>query len=92
MKIIEILKSWQSIIILMLLTVAFLIYIIWYLYRPKCLSKAVEKIKRIVSTVLSIIRKRLRNNKKFMKWLYSEKHTNRTDAGIPIKVHNDWRR
>lgn len=73
--------SWQSQLLLLLATVAFLAYYIWVEWRPAAMVK-------FFNGIVKALRNALKSNKTLMCWLYGEK----TEAtSMPVKIHKHWR-
>ena len=73
--------SWQSQLLLLLATVAFLAYYIWVEWRPAAMVKLFNNIEKS-------LRNALKSNKDLMRWLYGEKEQ---ETSMPVKIHKHWR-
>lgn len=81
--------SWFFVIFGGLASVAFIIYYIWVEYRPAIMAA-------FINLILELIRNALRNNKAFMRWLYSDSRSISEEISSEYsertaRIHNSWR-
>lgn len=82
--IINYLTSWFSIVTSGCAAVFFFLYFIYVEFRPPVMVRAVRR-----ATIF--IRKTLKNNKAFMRWLYGADCENEV-AAHEVKLINNWRK
>lgn len=81
--------SWFFVVFGGLASVAFITYYIWVEYRPTIMEAFFNKF-------LELIREMLRNNKAFMRWLYSDSRNISDEISSDYsertaRIHTSWR-